>query len=116
MPQLTIPRGWNQRVQSAILQAISLGRHCFFLVVGRMARSPQALDRAVAETERLRHEVESLRAPSSWTESARVHCESLSPLYVEGDSWELTSQNPMDRIHLCLMVSSRFCRAAEASG
>ncbi len=61
MPQLTLPRGWNKRVQSAILQAISLGRHCFFLIVGRMARSPKALDRAVAETERLRHEVELFR-------------------------------------------------------
>ena len=54
MPQLTLPRGWNQRVQAAILQTISLGRHCFFLVVGRMARSPKALDRAVAETECVR--------------------------------------------------------------
>ena len=61
MPQLKLPRGWNKRVQSAILQAISLGRHCFFLIVGRLARSPRALDRAVAETERLRHEVELLR-------------------------------------------------------
>ncbi len=61
MSQLAIPRGWNKRVQSAILQAISLGRHCFFLIVGRLARSPRALDRAVAETERLRHEVELLR-------------------------------------------------------
>jgi hypothetical protein len=39
MSQLAIPRGWNKRVQSAILQAISLGRHCFFLIVGRLARS-----------------------------------------------------------------------------
>ena len=60
MPQLTIPRGWNKRVQSAILQAISLGHYCFFLIVGRLARSPRALDRAVAETERLRYEVELL--------------------------------------------------------
>ena len=58
MSQLTLPRGWNKRVQSAILQAISLGRHCFFLIVGRMARSLKTLDQAVAETERLRHEVE----------------------------------------------------------
>ena len=61
MPQLAIPRGWNKRVQSAILQAISLGRHCFFLIVGRMANSPRALDPVVAENERFRHEVELLR-------------------------------------------------------
>ena len=57
MSQLTLPRDWNKRVQSAILQAISLGRHCLFLIVGRMARSPNAFDRVVAENERLRHEV-----------------------------------------------------------
>ncbi len=61
MSQLAIPRGWHKRVQSAILQAISLGRHCFFLIVGRLARSPRALDRAVAEIERFQHEVELLR-------------------------------------------------------
>ena len=38
MPQLKLPRGWNEHVHSAILQAISLGRHAFFLIVGRMAR------------------------------------------------------------------------------
>ena len=61
MPQLAIPRGWNKRVQSAMLQAISLGRHCFFSIVGRMANSPSAVERVVAENERLRYEVESLR-------------------------------------------------------
>ena len=29
MTKLPIPSGWNKRVQSAILQAISLSRHCF---------------------------------------------------------------------------------------
>ena len=61
MPQLAIPRGWNRRVQSAILRAISLGRHCFLLIVGRMANSRNPIDRIVAEKERLQHEVESLR-------------------------------------------------------
>ncbi len=61
MPQLALPRGWNKRVQSAILQAISLGRHCFFLIVGRMARSQNAIERVVAENERLRHEADLLR-------------------------------------------------------
>ena len=59
MPKLPIPRGWNKRVQSAILQAISLGRHCFFSIVGRMANSSATVDRVVAENERLQHDVES---------------------------------------------------------
>ncbi len=37
MPKLPIPSGWNKRVQSAILQAISLSRHCFVTIVARMA-------------------------------------------------------------------------------
>ena len=54
MPKLPIPRGWNERVQSAILQAISLG--CFLSVVGRMANSPIAVDRIASENEHLKHE------------------------------------------------------------
>ncbi len=61
MPKLPIPSGWNQRIQSAILQAISLSRHCFVTIVARMANSPKDADRILAENERLRHEVESLR-------------------------------------------------------
>ncbi len=59
--KIPIPKGWNKRVQSAILQAISLGRHCFVSIVARMANSPNAVDRIVAENEHLKHEVESLR-------------------------------------------------------
>ncbi len=61
MPKLPIPSGWNKRVQSGILQAISLGRHCFVSIVARMANSPNAVDRVVARNERLQNEVESLR-------------------------------------------------------
>ena len=61
MTKLPIPSGWNKRVQSAILQAISLGRHCFVSIVARTANSPKAADRVVAQNERLKHEVESLR-------------------------------------------------------
>ncbi len=59
--KIPIPKGWNKRVQSAILQAISLGRHCFVSIAARMANSPNAVDRIVAENEHLKHEVESLR-------------------------------------------------------
>ena len=59
--KIPIPKGWNKRVQSAILQAISLGRHCFVSIVARMANSPNAVDRIVAENEHLEHEVESRR-------------------------------------------------------
>ncbi len=61
MPKLPIPRGWSNRVESSILQAISLGRHCFVSIVARMANSPKAANRIVAQNERLKHEVESLR-------------------------------------------------------
>ena len=40
MSQLTLPRGRNQRVQAAILEAISLGRHCSFSIVGPFTGSP----------------------------------------------------------------------------
>ncbi len=59
--KIPIPKGWNSRVQSAILQAISLGRHCFVSIVARMANSPKAADRTLAQNEHLKHEVESLR-------------------------------------------------------
>ncbi len=59
--KIPIPKGWNKRVQSAILQAISLGRHGFVSIVARLANSPNAVDRIVAENEHLKHEVESLR-------------------------------------------------------
>ncbi len=59
--KIPVPKGWNKRVQSAILQAISLGRHCFVSIVARMANSPKAAERLVAQNERLQHEVESLR-------------------------------------------------------
>ena len=61
MTKVPIPSGWNKRVQSAILQAISLGRHCFVAIVARMANSPKASERLVAENEHLKFEVESLR-------------------------------------------------------
>ncbi len=61
MPKLPIPSSWNKRVQSGILQAISLGRHCFVSIVARMANSPKASERLVAENEHLKFEVESLR-------------------------------------------------------
>ena len=61
MTKVPIPSGWNKRVQSAILQAISLGRHCFISIVARMANSPNAVDRIVAENEHPKQEVESLR-------------------------------------------------------
>ncbi len=61
MTKLPIPSGWNKRVQSAILQAISLSRHCFVTIVARMANSPKASERLVAENEHLKFEVESQR-------------------------------------------------------
>ncbi len=61
MTKLPIPSGWNKRVQSAILQAISLGRHCFVAIVARLANSPISADRIVAENEHLNFEVESQR-------------------------------------------------------
>ncbi len=61
MPKVPIPSGWNQRVQSAILQAVSLGRHCFVAIVARMANSPKASKRLVAENEDFKSQVESLR-------------------------------------------------------
>jgi hypothetical protein len=61
MPKIAVPRGWNKRVQTGILQAISLGRHCFVSIVARMAKSPKASERLVAENEHLRFEVASLR-------------------------------------------------------
>ena len=61
MPKLPIPSGWNKRVQSAILQAISLARRCFVSIVAPMANSPKASERFVAENEHLKLEVESLR-------------------------------------------------------
>ncbi len=58
-PKIPIPKGWNKGVQSALLQAISLGRHCFVSIVARMANSPNAVGRLVAENEHLKHEVHS---------------------------------------------------------
>ncbi len=42
--EIPIPKGWNKLVHSAILQAISLGRHCFVSIVARMANSPNVVD------------------------------------------------------------------------
>ena len=39
---IPIPKGWNERVQSAILHATSLGWHCFVSIVSRLANSPKA--------------------------------------------------------------------------
>ena len=44
--KIPIPKGWNKRVQSAILHATSLGRHCFVSIVARMANSPKMAQRS----------------------------------------------------------------------
>ena len=61
MAKIPIPKGWNKHIQSAILHAISLGRHCFVSIVARLANSPKMADRILAQNERLKHEVDSLR-------------------------------------------------------
>ena len=61
MSDLPIPKSWNVQINGAILQAISLARHCLVSVTGRMANSPKATERVVADNERLKYEVQSLR-------------------------------------------------------
>ncbi len=57
MCDLPIPKGWTEQINAAILQAISLARHCLVSVAGRMADGPKANERFVADKERLQHEV-----------------------------------------------------------
>ena len=59
--KIPVPKGWNKRVQSAILHATSLGRYCFVSIVSCLANSPKSTARTLAQNERLKHEVESLR-------------------------------------------------------
>ncbi len=77
--KIPIPKSWNKRVQAAILQAISLGRHCFVSIVGRMANSPNAIDRIVAENEHLKHEVESLRVELRFKDARMARLPSPRP-------------------------------------
>lgn len=56
-----LPRRWNRHVKSALLNALSMARHCFVVTAAQLSTSKRKADRLTAENARLRHEVELLR-------------------------------------------------------